>query len=235
MRILAMIFLALASVAVQAQTLDFYDRVSGSSTSLLSGTIGPLDDLPLATYPTFGTITGSITLNGSAGGTYNFGFNEHGGNGPGIEANVNFSFGGQLYSCGADFYCSYDGNVQILTNGKGAITGATADLSDNNYNGPSGQMTIGPTGVAASFLGTIPGTSGFDCPAAELSNFTGNDGTYTGPTIKDCNVNVSGNAGHWSVPEMDPTSAVASLMLLLGGVLVSRGRRAIDAQSAPKR
>jgi hypothetical protein len=222
-------------MAVQSQTLDFYDRVSGESATLLSGTVGPIDYLPLASAPFFGSVTGSITLDGSDA-SYDFTLTEHGGNrGPGIDAINEFTLSGTFTDCSGG-YCVFGppgAGFHLLTNSKGAITGATVNLMDDIYNGTQSNLMIGAAGVQAAYIGFIPGTSGYDCQAAELTNFTSNgEGTYTGPTIKNCSVFAgSAKAGHWSVtPEIDPASAAGGLALLIGGVLVLRSWRAPDGR-----
>jgi hypothetical protein len=227
--------LLVAPLVAQAQTLNFYDSVSGISTTLLSGTLGPPDVLPLVTVPFSGTITGSITLDGSESATFNFTLNEQGGGGPGINAVNGFSLSAGFYSCGAGSYCGDEGYIDILTNAKGAITGAIANVNNApySYNSWGTAFMIGPTGVQGTFQGIIPGTY-WDCQAADLTfSPTYPNGIYTGPNIKNCNVNVSSaQSGQWSVaPEIDPTSAASGIALLLGGLAVLRGRRGLPKTS----
>jgi hypothetical protein len=97
--------LLVAPLASQAQTLNFYDSITGTSTTLLNGTLGPPGSLSLESVPFSGSVTGSITLDGSLGGTYSFTLNENGdgGSGPGIQAINAFSLSGTLSGCGAGF------------------------------------------------------------------------------------------------------------------------------------
>jgi hypothetical protein len=140
-----------APLATQAQTLDFYDRVNGTSQSLLSGTVGPVDDLPLATAPFLGSITGSVTLDGPAGVSYDVTLNERGSGGPGIFATNVFSLPGELSSCGgAGLYCGELGNIQLFTNAKGALIGANVDVNNGEvYHTPSSDIGSAPRVVLA--------------------------------------------------------------------------------------
>jgi hypothetical protein len=224
--LLALAILA-APLAAQAQTLNFYDRISGTSTTLLSGTVGPVDDLPLETVPFFGSITGSITLDGSAGVSYDVTLNERGSGGPGIFATNVFSLSGQLSSCGsAGLYCGELGNIQLLINSKGALIGAHVDVNNGEvYHTPSSDISISsPGGTSGSFFGYLGGAG---CQAAELTNFSNGDGTYSGPTVKNCTVTVnSAQPGHWTqTPKINPSAAVGALTLLVGGIVVFRGKR----------
>jgi hypothetical protein len=227
--------LLVAPLATQAQTLDFYDSISGTSTTLLNGTLGPPGSLSLESVPFSGSITGSIVLDGSVG-TYSFTLNENGdgGPGPGIQATNAFSLSGTLSSCVGPYYCGgSDAYIQILTNAHGAITGAIANVNDSeiSYNSHSTDFMISPTGVQVSLQGILPAAEFyFPCEAADLTfSSTYPNGIYTGPTIKNCTVNVtSAQSGQWTVaPEIDPTSAASSLALLLGGLAVLRGRRMV--------
>jgi hypothetical protein len=230
--------LLVTPLAAHAQTLDFYDSISGASTTLLNGTLGPPGSLSLESVPFSGSVTGSITLGGSTGGAYSFTLNENGdgGSGPGIQAINGFTLSGTLSPCGSNSYCdASDASIQILTNAKGAITGAAATVNDSetSYNSWGTDFMIAPTGVQVSMQGIIPGTN-WGCAAADLTfSPTYPNGIYTGPTIKNCTVSVnSTQPGQWSVaPELDPTSAASALTLLLGGVVVLRAGRRVAKRS----
>jgi len=121
--------LLVAPLATQAQTLDIYDSVSGTSTTLLNGTLGPPGSISLESVPFSGSVTGSITLAGSSA-TFDFTLNEQGGVGPSINAVNQFSMSGEFSAAGSGYYFGATNNVsmgdiQILTNSRGAITGAT--------------------------------------------------------------------------------------------------------------
>jgi hypothetical protein len=193
-------FLA-APFAAQAQTLKFYSGVSGTSMSLLRDTVGIPDDLPLTAFPFSGFVTGSITLDGSASITFDFSLGEQGNGGPGIDAINAFSLSGEFYSCGGGSYCSEWGNIQILTDARGVITGATVNLAPAIYNGPSSQLIISQTDVEGNYDGTIPAEPEYGCWDAAVSYIGPNGkGIYTGPTIKNCTVTVnSSQPGRWIV------------------------------------
>jgi hypothetical protein len=146
---------------------------------------------------------------------------------------------GEFSAAGSGYYFGTTdnamGDIQILTNSRGAITGATVDLTGVEYGtATQSQLTIVATGVTGAYQGFIPPSTGYACTAAPLT-FSGAypNGIYTGPTIKNCNVNVSSSqSGQWTVaPEIDPTSAASGLALLLGGVAVLRGRRGVPKTS----
>jgi hypothetical protein len=65
------------------------------------------------------------------------------------------------------------------------------------------------------------------------SSSTASDGcTYSTPT--SCGGSSSGTVGSWKVsaPELDPMSTTAELSLLIGGIMVLRGRRASTVKAA---
>lgn len=195
----------IAPLAVQAQTLDFVAGITGASTTLQKWTLGPPDTLPLVSHSFVGSITASITLNGSASATYTVTLNEHGdgGSGPGIQAENAFSLTGEFDGAGSGYYMGSEGYIQIVTDTNGAITGAIVNVnnSDTSYNSFSTDFMIGPTGVEATLFGVVPGEDGADCQAAELT-FSPRypNGIYTGPNIKNCTVAVdSVKPGHWTV------------------------------------
>jgi len=197
--------LLVAPLAAQAQTLEFYAGISGTSTTLLRWTLGPPDTLPLVSHSFVGSITASIALNGSASATYTVALNEHGdgGPGPGIQAENAFSLTGEFGGAGSGYYMGSEGYIQIVTDINGAITGAIVNVnnSDTSYNSFSTAFMIGPTGVDASLFGILSGEDGAGCQAAELT-FSPRypNGIYTGPNIKNCTVAVdSAKPGHWTV------------------------------------
>src|SRR6202050_3768436 len=177
--------LLVAPLATQAQTLDFYDSVSGTSTTLLNGTLGPPGSISLESVPFSGSVTGSIILSGSSA-TFDFTLNELGGGGAGINAVNQFSMSGEFSAAGSGYYFGTTdnamGDIQILTNSRGAITGATVDLTGDEYGtATQSQLTIVATGVTGAYQGFIPPSTGYACTAAPLT-FSGTypNGIYTG-------------------------------------------------------
>jgi hypothetical protein len=224
----AMILAAPLTANAQVTTLDYQGSVmSGTSDYLPTGFTqtnsgGSFTTLPTA--PVIGSFTASITLDGSFGSpdltltSFNVTFN--GNNGTSFSKGEG-SGGGQSVGGGPDFlvgqFFAGSGTIDVTP------TGATINISSDQYHANQELITIGPTGDSFSWS---YGTSQGSC-----ANLPGADGgTYTGSTINPCDVNASSStAGIWKVtqtPEIDPASAASGLALLLGGTLVLTGRRA---------
>jgi hypothetical protein len=216
--------LVAATARAQITTLEWQGGpITGSSATLLGGATGPPGDLPLTSSPFVGQITGTLTVSGQPNGDnlalVSFDFELQGSYGadiglyPGPLPLTNFLTPGPNELCGDG--CIY---LTVLNN---SFVGATLDLSGDDYHEP--QEYFGLDSVSYLYAGTN-GT----CQSAGPEN--GNpDGsvTYEGPTIHNCIIDAGGSGGHWTVkaPELDETSTLSALTLLLGSLAVLRGRR----------
>jgi hypothetical protein len=239
MKVFSVLAISLAgSIAANAQTttLDYQGNVmNGTSAYLPAGFATQTIMPPLPTLPVTGTLNVSIILSGSISANdlelVSYGASFSGSNG------TSFSLyaGAGPYPIiqeGAPDFCNGTGSCIDLTTAKGAITGATIDLVDNPYNGSRSEATIGPTGDSFSYLYA---TSNGTCQDMFLGITTGPGYYYPGPTINPCTVQVSNTkAANWTItqtPEIDSTSAAGDLTLLLGILVVLRGRRAKEARA----
>jgi hypothetical protein len=227
----------------QITTLEYQGNVmSGTSTYLPSGFVTSILFPPLPTLPFTGTFTASVTLSGSISANdlmlVSYGFNLNGTNGTSSAIGVDAGMAPIIPYLAPDF-CSDTGSCIDLTTSKGAITGATIDFLSDEYHAPKSEATIGPTGDSFSYL---LATSNGTCDDMFYPIATSPGYYYPGPGFNPCTVNVSNTkAGDWTVsttqvPEIDPASATSGLTLLLGGLLVLRGRerRAGVARWAPR-
>jgi hypothetical protein len=236
-----MIVISLAArpmlASAQDTTIDYQGYVMGgtSTTYIYPGPIPPPNtpssqilSPPVSTIAAFNasvTYSGSVAQNDLVVDSYQINLTANNGQnfqlldiGPGL-----YPTGSQCPGIGGQQGC-----LSLTTSGD-AVTGATINL---NYLGAGGHTTffdvsIGPSGDA--FSETAWAAVAYGCSTG------GYDGifTYVGPnSALPCTMNVSNpTAGIWTtvpptpVPEIDPTSAASGLTLLLGSVLVLRGRR----------
>ncbi len=240
----AVLVLAPLTTFAQVTTLTYQSSViEGTSTYLPSGFEAPvgtsLYGANLPTTPFLGTLTTSITLNGSLGandlelvGGPDFRLN---GvqiiNGAPVEFSVDIpGTSGEPYTPeGPLTYCLGLGSAGCinLTTANGAITGATIEAGGSIYNASSGSVQIGPGGDSVDYLW------GDEGPCVVQIDYGVQPGThpyYTGPTVNPCSLSGSiSAAGVWTVtqqaPEIDPGSAASGLALLAGALVVGRGRR----------
>lgn len=225
------------AATAQVTNLEYQsDAIVGTSSYLPTGFTQAIgnNELPvLPTSPFVGSMTASFTVDGSvsannltlAAFSVNFSGNDFiGGN------RASFSTGELLNA--PDAFATVPLGFNITTS-NGAITGATLNWSDlfDVYHGPSSIVNIGPNGDSlAYFYGTTDGG---------CQNFVGIAGTpgnpsvptfsYTGPSVNPCSLEGSSKtAGSWivsTVPEIDPASATGGVTLLIGGLMMLRGRR----------
>ncbi len=226
--------LAAVSVVARAQntTLDYQGYVMGGTSTVEvvpfgEGVIGVASS-PISTTATFDatiTYSGSVAQNNLVIDSYQI--NVTANNGQNFELQ---EIGQGLYPTGSQ--CpgagGQTGCLSLNTSGN-TVTGATITL---DYKGAGGHTTffdvsIGPNGDAFSEM--LWGNGAYGC---SNSNSQGAF-NYVGPaSANPCTMNVSNpTAGVWTtapvvpVPEIDPTSAASGLTLLLGSMLVLRGRR----------
>jgi hypothetical protein len=240
-RILGLLMLGIAAGPIttnaQTTTLDYQGYVmGGTSTTPPPGSPPSLIDIgsltPISTMATFNaelTLSGSPAQNNLAIVSYDINVNTNNGN--------RFAFvnlGGGLptapivggASCSSLTYETI-GCIRLTASGN-TLSGANFNLQTDWAKAPNFQLNIGPGGDAFGYH-----VAAGNCRAA-TGVYTI---TYVGAAANSpCTVNVSNStAGAWraeSAPEMDPASAASGLTLLLGCLLVLRGRRAGDSKSA---
>src|SRR5487761_156041 len=221
--------LALAST-VNAQTTTLAYRgelVTGTSTSLLSGTTGPPDLLPLTPLPFSGFVSGTITFSGSLAADnlalVSYDFRLRGTDGSDIG----------LYALPAGFsggpnFCGLDSCIDLTLLDGVTPVGATVDLAYDEYHEPQSDLIASPAGDSVSY--EQAGSYG-SCQSLQDTYYPDGTAAYTGPTIRDCTTDASNiDPGRWTVvpaPEFDPASGYAALTLLLGGLAMLRGRRRV--------
>ena len=243
-KILGLLAVALFSgpMAANAQVTTLLyqgDVISGDSSYLPTGftgdTGGAFSALP--TSPFVGSFTASITVDGSVSAdnlslvAANFNFNGSnfvGGSG------ASFSIGLLQepplgYISGPDI-CYSGGCIDLTTSNTGAITGASININDSQYyHAPYEQYVIGPGGDSITYLYATSNGTCQDFSPGGFNPFA----PYTGPTVNPCSLGGSNQtAGTWIattayVPEIDPASAASGLTLLLGSLVVLRGRQRV--------
>lgn len=220
----ALVLLSAAAVAnAQQTTLDFQDDImSGTASISTNGCC-----LNTQNAPATGTLDVSIVLNGSLGAndltvtSLNITVNGQSGL-PGITSAIlaenvspyiyqqNSNTSWTLLAYGG--ILNYSPGLQLTTS-NGTITGANISYESGGYHSPTYGVDIGGNG-GADFSYSYP----YGC-AFQLRS-----------CIFDMDVVSGSSPGHWTVttttaPEIDPASAASALTLLLGGLLVLRGRR----------
>jgi hypothetical protein len=225
--ILFVLLIAPLTVCAQESAFDYDNTVTGTSTTLESGQ--PLTE-QLTSTPFTGSLDGTLTLTGTAGAPgslLDFTFTVSGLPAPD-------SFSGSLVPFGGsgDEYCSPIAGCVTLDVLNGAVTGATANLNDEVYNGPSDTVSITPTGVVFDSILAPPPAGGTGCSAPTQVSYGPSGGTYVGPTVNDCTVTAAGvGPGTWSdppansAPEISAASAPSAITLLIGALLVLCGRK----------
>jgi hypothetical protein len=233
-RILGLLALMIAAgPAAYAQTtiLDYQGYVmGGTSTVLPPGVTNAFDTgvrLTLSTTAIFDaqlTLSGSVSQNdlkidsfnveliGNNGATFMFqGITER-------EGMLDEGVGPQ--SCSSPPSTSGVGCI-ALTTFNGAVNGATINFVNPSVKTPSSTVSIGPNGDSFSYS-----------DPASISG-CGLQSTSPGSNLSPCAVNVSNpTAGVWKVtsaPEIDASSTVSALSLLIGGLCVLRGSRKVVA------
>ncbi len=225
------------AAAAQTTVLEYQgELLTGSSTSLPTGTVGPCIGcgFSLATEPFVGEISGSITFSGSpaAGNltltSYDFTLTGSGG------ANFPLNAGPSPIIPIGPPYCADNGScIDLIILGQ-SVVGAALELISTPYHSDQSYMTVGPGGDSVSYVRSPPGATGGTCTNEVQGMQNPNDGTftYTGPTIHNCTIAASNtDPGRWRVlpptaaPELDWASAYAALTLLLGGLAVLRRHR----------
>ena len=232
-----LIAMAVPAVAsAQTEALDYQGYVMGGTSSVLapsymSGTpIGGITLTKLSTTATFDaqvTFSGSVAQNDLLIVSYQVDVTAINGNSFAAFTNLGGGFVGDatLNSGGALCYttsASVAGCINLTTSG-GAVTGAVFNMSTEWLKAPNIQFAIGPDGDAFSYY--VPPVSSNGCHGSTFYT-----AVYIGPANAPCAINVGNpTAGVWSVkslnaPEIDPSSAASGLTLLLGSLLVLRGR-----------
>jgi|HubBroStandDraft_1064217.scaffolds.fasta_scaffold06705_8 hypothetical protein len=228
-----------AALNAQTTTLAYQGNVmSGSSSYLPSGFTYPSEGgVVLPSSPFSGTYTASITLTGSlaANNLYitSYSLSLTGSNGY-TDGSSSDSAGPASpiyveYPGGTSFCGSLTGSCIDLTTANGAITGASIEIFSSGYH--ESTTVFGLESSGDWYSSQANGTNGgCNIPYAPGS-------VYTGPTINPCTVS-AGNAaaGNWTVshvPEMDGSSALSGMMLLIGGAAVLRGRARPSAAAVP--
>jgi hypothetical protein len=207
----------------QITTLEYQSNTLTGSTTYYNNPIPPIFLTPqqfaasFTTAPFIGTITESLSvINDNPGESLSGVVNLTGYNGTSISLGVDVSaFGNTPQSLTT--YAGASGTIDLIES-KGAITGATMDITFSSYHSPTMYLTIGPTGD--SFVYTYAGTNG---PCTQQGADEPNP----------CTIGAySDAAGVWQVsrvPEIGPASVAGELTLVLGGVAVLRGRRRLES------
>jgi hypothetical protein len=196
----------LLAVAAHAQTWNYSNIVTGTTQSLLSGTYGEVDGLPLASAAYTTTVSGSVVLTGATL-TYNFAVSDP-------------SLAGYYTLAGTceGGICNSPGTVQSTGTG----FNLSVNDSQNAYNGYLSALTI--TNGAAT-IQYVDQTG--DCTAAQLSGINPSGyGTYIGGQVNNCFVSAASTTpATWvdppaSAPEIDPAGVWSALILLAGALAV---------------
>jgi hypothetical protein len=201
-----------AAVYAQTTTLDYQGNVGGVV----------LPSSPLtATYTASITLTGSLAANNLYITSYDVSLSGSNGYSDGSNSgSAGPSSPIFIESPGGTSFCgSLTGSCIDLTTANGAITGASIQIFSSGYHVSTTTFRIGSEGDW--YNSQASGTNG----GCNIPYIPGT--VYTGPTINPCTVS-SGNtmAGSWTVtqaPELDGSSALSGMMLLLGGAAVLRG------------
>jgi hypothetical protein len=229
--------LALAAVPVvagaQDTTLDYQGYVMGGTSTVTavpySFPVGTVASAPISTTATFDasvTYSGSVAQNNLVIDSYQINLTAN--NGQNFELQ---NIGAPAFNLNGPSLCLLEGasGCVTLTTSGNTVTGATINFFYNVYHDASFDLGIGPSGDAFSETAAFGGFYG-------CSNSGSGAFAYVGPAAASpCSMNLSNpTAGVWTTaspapvaaPEIDSTSAASGLTLLLGGLLVLRGRRA---------
>jgi hypothetical protein len=225
----AFLLLTLAPLTVCAQetAFDYDNQVSGSTTTLESGSSVTQ---PLTSNAFTGQLTGSLILTGTAGApgsTLAFSFNVSG------MPNQPEPFSGLLtpFEGSGNLYCDPTMGCVTLNVVDGTVTSATVDLNDDPYHNSWFNLSITPAGASYSSELSLPEQGDGGCQSATPVTYSASGGTYVGPTINNCSVVASGvGPGVWvdppvSTPEINASGAPAALTLLIGSLCVLLARR----------
>jgi hypothetical protein len=219
--------------AAQTETLDYQGYVMGGTSGLLpSGYTGFVNEASLITVSTTATFDAQVVVSGSVAqndlSIVSYQVNVTGNNGSIFEL-TNVGVGSTSPILQPDGGVCYTGSFSVtgcvnLSVTGDAVTGATFDLASNWAKGSNDHFVIGPNGDSFSLT---PGGSDIYCPGGPAQ--VGYVGSIAGAP---CTMNVSNpTAGVWTAPEIDPASAASGLALLLGGLVVVRGRRTVETQA----
>jgi hypothetical protein len=209
----------------QITNLEYQSSALTGSTSYYNNPIPPELLTPqqfaasFSTAPFVGSITESLSVISSGGLESVSGVvNLTGYNGTNINLGVDLSAVGEA-SQPLSAYAGASGTIDLIES-KGAITGATMDITFSSYHSPTMYLTIGPTGDSFSYI--YAGTNG---PCTQQGADEPNP----------CTIGAfSDSAGVWHasrVPEIDPAAASGGLTLVLGGLAALRGRRPLAVAS----
>jgi len=243
LRLLAVSAMA-ASFSAHADTLQ-WDFTSG----LMTGTsetydygvfpLGPCSGYgSCGVTPTSGTINGVVDVTNGSVTNFDISFN-------GVNYGTNqFSYGnigGGVTGAGFTTEITTIPNLSLFTPsapGPGAAYGLTGYI-DMSSGAPLINLSVGPggaEGLGATFFDLVINPNGTQFslgysdvePGAGCSGYSGPLITTTsGTPLNPCSMQLSSaSAGTWKAPELDPTSAASGFTLLLGCLLVLRGRRA---------
>jgi hypothetical protein len=203
----------------QITTLEYQSSTLAGTTTYYNNPIPPdfLTPQQFATSFSSAPFTGNITeslsvISNGAGESLSGVINLMGYNGTSINLGVDVSAFGETPQLLTP-YAGASGTINLIES-KGAITGATMDITFSSYHEPTMYLTIGPTGDSFAYI--YAGTNG---PCTQQGSDEPNPCTISAS---------SGSAGTWQVsrvPEIAPESVASGLSLLLGGVAVLRGRR----------
>lgn len=110
--------------------------------------------------------------------------------------------------CGSTTNCI---GLKPSTDGDGIYTGAGVNLLANSYHSPFTQLIIGPTGDYVTY--TYGSTQGGGCQGTcALTASSQVAGTWVDPPVANA-------------PELDSSTAAGALTLLMGALVLVRGRR----------
>lgn len=200
----------------QITTLEYQSDTLTGNTTYYNNPIPPDFLTPqqfaasFSSAPFIGTITESLSVIGDNPGASLSGVvNLTGYNGTSINLGVDVSaFGNTPQSLTT--YAGASGTIDLIES-KGAITGATMDITFSSYHAPTMYLRIGPTGDSFSYI--YAGTNG---PCTQQGADEPNPCTISAS---------SDSAGVWQVsrvPEIGPASVAGELTLLLAGVAAAR-------------
>jgi hypothetical protein len=178
---------------------------------------GPVISISSETISQGGVATVDLSISGLGSGTQlgaydlNVGFNS------GIVGFAGATFGDPNPALGDQLNLEGYGTFASATPGSG-----TVELTELSFDSVSALMTSQAssfTMVQLTFDGLTVGTSGLDLSIVAVADENGNPFT---PALTDGSITVTGNTT--AAPELNPSSGLAALMLLVGAIVVARGR-----------
>jgi hypothetical protein len=221
-----------ASFSSHAQTVQ-WDFTSG----LLTGTSDAAPPLPpgpcgsdCGVTPTFGIITGEVDATNGSVTSFNFNFN-------GVNYGTNnFSYsniGGGVTGSGTTTENTFIPNLSLFTPTNGPDFYGVTGYIDLSSGAPIVNLAVSANTASITYDLVINSTgTRFGLDYADVAAGIGcgyYDSLITAPNatvLNPCSMQVSSTTpGTWKTPELDPSSAASELTLLLGALLVLRGRR----------